>query len=229
MAEGEQLWKANCSTKYDAVLEKIPGLIHLPWVGTEYDHSQRRILIVGDSHYDSDEEEGLSIYFTRGIINCCIDLKVSESWNMQRNLMITFGVEEDNAKAFWRSIAFCNIVQEVMPESDTPPTEEQYIKGGQILREIINILKPTDCIIVGVRCERNLALRKWEREGILDFQWGQRINGTYPFFGTFAYPNGEKIPIVNIKHTSQGYNPEQWSEFLRYHMPEACSFLSGIH
>lgn len=227
MAEGEQLWKANCSTRYDAVLEKIPGLIHLPWVDMEYDDSSRRILIVGDSHYNSDGDEGMAVYFTRGIINCCIDLKVSESWNMQRNLMTTFGVGEDDAKAFWCSIAFCNIVQEVMPTSDAKPTDEQFINGGRILKEIINIIRPTDCIIVGVRCERQCGIREWEHSGILSKQWGKRINDTDPFYGTYTYPNGEKIPIVNINHTSQRYRPEQWSEFLKCHIPEAFRFISG--
>ena len=228
MADVEQFWRANCGTKYDALLEKIHGLIHLPWVGMEYDQAQRRVLIVGDSHYDSDNSEGMAIDFTRGIINRCMGLKVSESWNMQRNLMITFNVDEDGADRFWRSVAFCNIVQEVMPESNTPPSEEQYIKGGQILREIINILNPTDCIIVGVRCERKLAFRKWEGDKILNFEYGPKINATYPFYGTYTYPNREKIPIINIKHTSQRYRPEQWTEYVKNHMLEAYEFLSSI-
>ena len=56
--ETKQFWRENCSVEYDTLLEKIPEIIHLPWIGKEYSKQERRILIVGDSHYD-DAKEGI--------------------------------------------------------------------------------------------------------------------------------------------------------------------------
>lgn len=225
--ETKQFWRENCSVEYDTLLEKIPEIIHLPWIGKEYGKQERRILIVGDSHYGDKSEAG-AIDFTRGIINRCSELTVSDSWNMQKNLLYTIGIKDEQVARFWLSVAFCNIVQEPMPTRDTKPTYEQFVNGGKILKETINIIRPTDCIIVGVRCERNCAIREWEHSGILSKQWGERINGTDPFYGTYTYPDGEKMKVINIKHTSQGYKPEEWTGYIKSHLPEAFAQLSNI-
>ena len=225
--ELEQFIRENCITVYDAQLEKIPDIIHLPWIGKEYNNQERRVLIVGESHYD-DEEEAWAIDFTRGIIKCCSECTISETYAMQKNLLITFGIKDEQVARFWRSVAFCNIVQEPMPDRDTRPTYEQFVKGGKILKEIINVIRPSDCIIVGTDCERKCAVREWEDSKILSKEFGERINRTDPFYGTYTFPDGGKMAIINIKHTSKYYTPEKWAKYIKFHLPEAFDQLSKI-
>lgn len=227
--ELEQFIRENCITIYDAQLEKIPEIIHLPWIGKEYCNLERRVLIVGDSHYGV-EEEAWAIDFTRGIIKCCSECTISETYAMQKNLLLTFGIKDELVARFWRSIAFCNLVQEPMPTFDTKPTYEQYVKGGNILKKIINIIRPTDCIIVGTRCERNCAIREWEDNRILSKEFGEKIDNTYPFYGTYTFPDGEKMAIINIKHTSRfkEKNIVEWAKYIKLHLPEAFDQLSNI-
>lgn len=228
--ETEQFWRENCSVEYDTLLEKIPEIIHLPWIGNEYSEQERRILIVGDSHYSKDKE-AWGIDFTRGIINQCTELNVSDSWDMQKNLLCIFGITDEQVARFWRSIAFCNMVQEPMPTSGTKPTYEQFVKGGKILKEIINIIRPTDCIIVGVRSERQCAIREWENNKILSKQFGERIGNADPFYGTYTYPDGGKMNVINIKHTTfvlKREEQDEWAKFIKSHLPEAFTQLSNI-
>ena len=225
--ELEQFIRENCITAYDAQLEKILDIIHLPWIGKEYECQERRVLIVGDSHYGK-EKETWEIDFTRGITKCCSECTVSESWNFQKNLLYTFGIKDEQVARFWRSVAFCNIVQEPMQNRDDKPTDEQFARGGRVLKEIIDVIKPTDCIIVGVRCERQCAIRKWEQSGILSKEFGEKIDNTYPFYGTYTFTDGAKMHIINIKHSSQGYTPEEWAKYIKLHLPEAFNQLSKI-
>ena len=40
----------------DAEFKQVQGLTWLPWVGTNYFHARRRVLIVAESHYNEGED-----------------------------------------------------------------------------------------------------------------------------------------------------------------------------
>lgn len=98
-----------------------------PWVGCNYEHgrgpNQRRLLIVGESHYcDSNEFIGNSHQcFT---IDCIKEI-TAETWTHRFFTAAAEMVEgrkkwEIDLAEFWESVAFCNFIQECL---DAPRAE----------------------------------------------------------------------------------------------------------
>ena len=65
--------------QFDLLFDKVSDLIHYPWIGCNFASAQKRVIIMGDSHYTVDDkgefckeeyEHCVSDKdYTRGIIN----------------------------------------------------------------------------------------------------------------------------------------------------------------
>jgi hypothetical protein len=50
-------------------------------------------------------------------------------------------------------------------------------------------------------------------------------HNSYPKKGELQFANGYKLPFYMIHHTSLGYSPQLWYDFLNKEIPEVVSFL----
>lgn len=227
-----------CDRQFDAAFDKIDGLARYPWVGRMFANSNYRPLIIGDSHYATDgkdfSKEALEEFkdkdSTRGVINCVIKDKCEgePTWKMYEGLLETFiQVSPDNVKDFWSKIVFYNFIQRVMESADGKPTDDNKRKGWRCLAGVIKVLKPTSVLIIGVRNDGGSDSINDDSLKLENFKDDKenKINRCAPRIG-YILSSQTIIPITLIHHTSQGYSPDKWREYLKKRDPQMMAYLS---
>lgn len=104
----------------------------LPWVGESYQARSldSKILVIGESHYG--RAPGLDCNFTRDVLQKHLsgEQRLRFFTNIAR--AITGEANADlNQREFWKSVAFCNYVQESVEEARSRPTIEQGIEAQE--------------------------------------------------------------------------------------------------
>lgn len=210
-------------TNYDNQFLAIEGLTWLPWVGDNYANGTRRLLIVAESHYvngegdlSQDIKEVIDNHlFTREVVQEC---PINGDWgnNMFANLHRTLFLNESfNSASFWDNVAFYNFVQRPMDYSRRErPNDSDLFKGWSAFIPLVDILKPTDCLFIGVSAsnffELSMSALGVEHSQV---QW---LEGSSSAYGRrFSITRGwGSLPILGIQHTSQYYSYELWHHFL---------------
>lgn len=118
-----------------------------------------------------------------------------------------------------------------MKASDAKPTKEQYQTAWRCFVKLLTILKPIDCIILGIRNEKYSGY-KLEELGIKDYinndfeLENMNINSSTPRKRTIVFNDGYSLDFHIIHHPSQYYSPDLWYNFLKEQMPEAVNWLN---
>ena len=236
----EQKYYYLCDRQFDMEFDKITLLERYPWVGCDFSKSSCRPLILGDSHYATDDDGNPSDEeyknfkknkeSTRGIINNVIDdkCKGDTTWKMYEGLLKTFmEVSSENVKSFWSKVAFYNFIQEPMKHKDEKPSLEFIADGWRCLADVINVLRPTSILIIGVRndcCSDKINRKRIKLEDFKD-DVDHKINRCAPRIGKIIFGD-DIIPITLIKHTSQRYSCDLWRGYLEERDPKMMDYLS---
>ncbi|MBD9092913.1 MAG: hypothetical protein EGQ20_10340 [Bacteroides oleiciplenus] len=219
---------------FNSEFDKIEELTWYPWVGKDYKNGIRRVLVIGDSHYSADEgrfdPECYTDFMstkqtTRDILTR--HLEKGETWNFLRNLESTF----PNSRSFWSKIAFYNYIQEPMETANSIPTREQYKIAWRCFANLVKILRPTDCVIIGTRNDKHSGYMLEEldiRDYINNDDDSQKINNTIPRKRKIVFNDGYSLDFFMIHHTSHHYSPDQWHDFLKQQIPEAIEWLNRV-
>ncbi len=230
-----------CDTQFDCAFEKIELLDRYPWVGCNFAGSKCRPLIIGDSHYATDDNgvfsQDVLEWFqdkksTRWIVDSMINDKCKGelSHPMFEGLLKTFiKITPENVKDFWSNVAFYNFIQRIMQSSSERPTTKDKVCGWNCLGDIVRVLHPTSILIIGVRNWYGIdEIDKIEEMHINGWFWDKshKISRTVPGTATITFYN-ETIPITIIHHTSQGYNAAAWREYLTQTDNHMMSYLSN--
>lgn len=158
------------TTIYDSLFKNIKGLKWYPAVGNNYNSNKYKILIVGESHYDQCESYECSEY-KQALKNwsnpnstreCIIEDRFEFLWDKEnktyRNInSLLSGVLRPIPEAVWENISYYNLVQELLPNINHRPSYDQLLKGIELLSDIVKILKPDLCIIIGVVSRQALS------------------------------------------------------------------------
>ena len=80
-----------------------------------------------------------------------------------------------------------------------------------------------------------VGLRNWRGMDALDnlhIKWsmsfdGLEINRSTPGKGYIEVPDGHKIPVHIIRHSSRYYTPKLWREYITEQMPKVMKFVCG--
>lgn len=216
---------------FDPEFDKIENLTWYPWIGVEYPKGMRRVLIVGDSHYAVDDKGNfdqecyddfmLTKKMTRYIVERYLK---GETWNFYQNLENTFL----DSSGFWSKIAFYNFIQHPMKQNNAIPDEQEYLIAWRCFVDLVKVLKPTDCIFIGVRSETCFGYSCHEmgiKYTIEDMP--VIINRTHPRKANIVLSDTYSVDLYFIRHTSQYYSPDQWNGFLKQQVPEAMEWLNN--
>ena len=218
------------STQEDNNLESIPNLSWLPWVGSNYFKNTTRILIIGESQYAQGEtviqyKEDLAqvngIDFTR---NAVLQTQIQNHYKhaaLDNLLKALLGDGSINKEKLWKKIAFYNFVQRVMDYSSfngkktEQPTIADFDAGWKVFVEVVKILKPTDCVFIGVsaatsfeRMMDQLNIKRTDRSS------HNKIGNTTPISATIEI-EGHQTNISFVRHSSAYFSPEDWQPFLK--------------
>ena len=221
----------------DYLFDQIKGLIHYPWVGEHYYDQKYRILIVGDSHYTVDddgnycEEEYYRCLndkeYTREIVNCA---RSKEPWNMFKGLYSLFDLSDELIDHnLWSKVSFINFIQEPMRQRSAVPTDTDFKKAWFCLLDLIDILQPQICLFIGIRGWRGNGYINNEKRGTCVLKDDTvRISNCTPWIATIETLNGNKTKAIAIHHTSQGFSPDKWREYLQFRCPELMQTVMGV-
>lgn len=221
--------KTHLSTQEDNNLNKIPNLSWLPWVGSDYFKNSNRLLIIGESQYAQGEtaaayKEDLArvneMDFTR---NAVLQTQIQNHYKhpaLDNLLKSLFGNTSINKEKFWKEIGFYNFVQWVMDYSsfNGKKTEQRTIAdfdaGWKVFVDVVKILKPTDCIFIGVSAampfERMMDQLNIKRTDRISHD---KIGNTNPISATIEI-DGHSTKITFVRHSSAYFSPDEWNPFL---------------
>jgi hypothetical protein len=147
----------------------------LPWVGENYNSQQKKIMILGESHYWDDEfwdgetkfvvEDYLKkkeLRFFTSLTKICLD-----KTKLTR--------EEKND--FWHSVLFYNYIPENLGKQGDRPSKEQFQKGFEPFKKILNEYKPNYILVCGKQLWDNIPPEFGEEEGQKYYFWWFPIEG----------------------------------------------------
>ena len=202
------------SFEHDSHLEEIKGLRWLPWIGKEYIYSEQRMLIVGESHYLTGTEknrlEAEQPDFTRNVIQTfCVDHMDAQPTfdNLIRCLFGNQKTTPEMRMELWKRHAFYNFVQRPMKTNKKRPKKEDWQSGWTVFAELIQILKPTKCIFIGVAAADNYNPYKCRRSK-------EKIGNVAARRFTVMLDKKTSVPCIAIKHTSQYFSWIKWRKIL---------------
>ena len=192
-----------------------------PWVGSNYGEVgsvfNKKILILGDSHYTDEsevaelrtEQQGSSD-FTSGVIKDYLDDPVRGSWKstftkfmnsfVQNTIHVSRSKEE-----LWNSLTFYNYLQ--IPAGAEPRLTQHYDYQGEkdkkAFLEVLEELEP-DVII-------SWGNKAWDAIPE-DFGFGKyKVNKPFSdFFYTYPFKAGE-IKVLGVNHPSSSFKSSYWS------------------
>lgn len=214
-----------CTESFDNEFESVKGLTWFPWIGKNYIDSKRRIMIVAESHYVNDKTTDEYIqkkellnnrYCTREVVNECV---IYNDWsncmfdNLQCCLFGLSNKKNIKSDSLWNNLVFWNLIQRPMDYNGKErPRKDDFLQGWKVFLEIIRILKPTDCLFVGVTAS-NYFVRSM-RENEVEYNPVEKIEVTHAYGRKYDLSIGFKLPIIAIQHTSHHFNREKWHGFL---------------
>lgn len=224
-------------TSYDGRFDEIESLRWRPWVGRKYHSAPRKLLIVGESCYAEDKERNPSPETeadflqdrdtTRGVLNC--NLEKEDTWRVYTGLCNTLvgGNEIEDRRKLWERVAYYYFIQNrVMQTLNDKPQEEDYRHAWPCFLEVVKVLQPTDCLVLGTRNETAFGA-SMEQAGlgwsIEDYP--ESVGGrTKPRYATITWKDGHTLDMWFMQHPSR-CSPAAWREFLREKMPEAMKLF----
>lgn len=218
------------SRTYDLLFDDADNLAHYPWIGEQYSESPNKLLILGDSHYTVDingdfcqEEFDRCLtdkFYTREIVNDTVgQLNI---WNMFRGLYALFEITPyDAEEKFWKKTAFYNFVQSPMKKRNAKPSDRDFREAWYCLIDVIDIIKPDICLFIGTRGWRCSGYINQENRGCVSINYDPiKISGCSPWKASIETINGTKTCALAIHHTSQGFSPIVWRNYMNSVNPD---------
>lgn len=228
---------------YDERLADASGLTWLPWVGASFvgRPEDQRLLIVGESHYVRPKEgDDLARViadhmnypaFTRDVVVECL---INQEW-ANRTLdtipKLLFGTGDIDRERFWSDTAFYNFIQSPMNynQEGAPerPSWDSYVSGWATFTKVIDILRPSHCLFIGVEAFNSFNYAMSEA-GVRHehVQWTEQISRTYGRLASVT--NGsDTLTLAGVQHLGKYCSWSQWRDYLRRKHPDMVALLDA--
>ena len=228
----------------DRQFERIPGLTWYPWVGCKYFTAKRRVLIVAESHYNTgenveqaNERTKREKWNTRDIVQTYSieDYGSGTTYgNLFRCLFKTNDIKKEARENIWTNLAFFNFVQRPMNYNGSQwqkerPSDKDFHAGWKVFFEVIKILRPTDCIFVGVAAaDRFNDCAKENNWNYIGVEW-RKVDKIRNYARHFSLSIDDyKIDCIAIQHTSHHFSWYAWHSYLTMTNKAMMEYLSFL-
>lgn len=217
-----------CTTEFDEQFLLIPSLKWLPWVGSCYTKSKQKLLIIGESQYEDGDNWQAGMNATRVLIEKnALGIKSKICRNTEKVILFKENPTIEDGNYIWKSVVYINLVQRLMRSIKERPSDIDYDNGWKIFFDIVEIIKPNTCIVLGKSsCGRlgyflNNNDTGWQKN---DFEF---MNADKIITIT---KNSEKLKLIFINHPSgsRGFNYERWAKLLSLSEPELKLALTRL-
>lgn len=182
-----------------------------PWIGADYESGWKgiRTLVLGESHYEWEEDKSLTPTLTIG----CIEEQIQGDYTKQfwTNIVVAFLGKRptlEEKRSFWQSVAFYNYIQESVGfGARVRPNTERWRNAKKPFSEILAKLKPQFLVVMGKQV--------WYGLPDFDGYYGPSIEGA-PTPKTWIYPLSETETCLTfpLRHPSAGFSGRTLHPFL---------------
>ncbi len=139
------------------VPEGLHGMGFHPWVGRNYNKglSGKRVLVLGESHYDWDSRNKETDPIDQSLSVWCVAEQVVTDFRSRfyTSVAKAFVGEYPTSKqrgSFWNSVAFYNYVQEIVGMGPRiRPTHEMWKASQPVFLRVLSVLKPDIVFVFG--------------------------------------------------------------------------------
>ncbi len=225
-------------SRFDEQFSKIENLTWHPWVGKDYVNSKRKVLLVGQSQYATDEkgnfDENTAQDFkkettTREYAYNTISLE-EEPAKFYNQLFKIFEVYDKGRKEFWSKVAYYHFFQDVDKQvSANKHLKQERMSAWKTWGNIVDLIKPDICIFLGKGMYHYYDI--WSNENNIRFEWKDIENTGFackPIKGIFENNNTSlNVKFLFIKHPSWIFDVKGWNNFLKEQIPEIMQFLNS--
>ncbi len=173
-----------------------------PWMNTEFFGKQDnfikgvRLLVLGESHYDADDDEALRPTFTQYVVNKHAKKRGKRFFTNITQLVAGrhhSAISDEERARLWDSIAFYNYVSEIVGSAPrVRPTKAMFERSHVPFVRTLRGVRP-DCVLV-------LGYANWN--ALLDNEGKSRSENT-------LYTDIRGTPAACVRHPSSGFN---WSK-----------------
>lgn len=181
----------------------MSAINYQPWVGSKYLYETRKLLILGESHYGSEEGDDTDQALTKEVVERWCG---GDSVRFFDDLLYALAKDtplRTERREFLATFAFYNYVTAIMPSREHRPTTADFRGSEPAFREVLEALRPTHLLV----CGRSL----WDSMPRFDGNGSELILGGEPV-SVGAYRAGRAAAwAMHIKHPSSiGFSGSQW-------------------
>ena len=225
--------------KLEHSLNNLEGLSWMPWMGENFlaESTTQRILFVGESHYlnkPEDFQQYSNKEMTRKIVK---DMAIGGNGygspffeNIHKMIFSGRQLTLEQRAEFWKNISFYNFIQTPMESKKGRPGKAEFEEGWRVFYELLNVLKPTACIFLGITAG-NYYKQGSKHKGhflLKDYQWGDAYFGrSRSIYLQLEKPPGHPIELYFVKHPSNYFSPEKCRTFLQLRNKGMMQFLKN--
>lgn len=193
-----------------------------PWIGNDYKNGgifDKKILILGESHYFKNKQDVSNKNFTRLTIQQKIGEAELEDGKFNRRAFHTkifkafndLPLTNENIIRFWHSVAFLNYVQHsVGSKPRVKPSKNDWDNSFQPTLSAIKILNPEVIVVLGYRLWKNIW-KRFDHEVYEETYFNNNRNIHKLNFGL-------KPLMFCIKHPSGGFSSNYFRPFISKHI-----------
>lgn len=230
----------NLSTAHD---DQLKELRWLPWIGNQMDEVplRNRMLIVGESHYQDDNENSKAYHDSPDCtMNVIKDIAIKRNYrgtktyqNLHRTLFETDNPENIDHSKFWNNVAFYNFIQEPMNTKKGRPSYSDYRRDWEVFFALAEIIKPKICLFIGTGAANALLDGVSDSKGKFRLEGGQvnskeKISRTRARRATLIDSENNRIDLIFIQHTSHHYSWKKWNEYLQREITDQLNWLKTV-
>lgn len=218
------------TTEFDNAFSAIPNLSWLPWIGSNF--KKTNLLLIGDSYYDDGDD------WIKGNINASRDLINNQGINsdkpefsnsapfLRKTEKIVLSKDSttfEERNNFWTSVAYCNLVQRLLPERDSVPNNEDLKNGWKTILEVVKIIQPSVIIKLGLRGDKELYSL------LENYQDWEYLNNTELQRVVDLKNNDRDIRLVIVDHPSGSRNfiVNEWADIISKANPNLSSLFNA--
>ena len=191
-----------------------------PWIGKNYHLKKKKLMILGESHYD--EKEGIEKNperpdFTITMVKEVISNIFVANTNKNLHLLLTGSQKQEKIEKVYENVVFLELVQEIMEDKTDgfqKPTEAQLLNGWSLCLQEVRNLKMDNVIVLGTHTFRSLIKQaKTENIEVLNYIKEPKIGRIIPRTVNINL-NGVKVSFYFIKHPGSYFSWRKWRDYL---------------
>ncbi|VXC51142.1 conserved hypothetical protein [Burkholderia sp. 8Y] len=209
---------------FDHLFEVNKEVRWWPWVGRDYSRSAVKTMILGESVYCWAEREKFQNRYARtsGLrethANHALKFQRPSRYvrNVERAIFQRRNPSDDQKQRLWSTVAYYNLVLDVMESVDERPTQSQYQSGWDAALDLFDVLGVEQCLVFGVESVGALRLTAGGRQLHCSVaRHPTKIGRFCARTGLVHTATGRPVQLLFVRHPSSFFSWRKWAPVVR--------------